>query len=344
MFLFNNLFDPNKIIELNTYYGSFLNDDGSSINQKFIDKFNTKYDIVMGNPPYNWSGNGNQRRNNRENLWTRFVFNGFDILNENGFLCFVTPKSWMSPSADYGRKSIFKDIFKVNNPIYINIDKCSRFFSVGSTFSYYTIQKSKNSKKTIIETSDNKFEMDLTSIEDIPVLIDENSLSISSKFFSEKYDKFEFKQSGVITRREKFYDVPTDEYVNETFHTKSKNKVYSRYISDNKNVKKVMICLSGMYEAIVDDGKISQTNMNCVYPLKKDERLDDMKKLLNSKIYLFVMNKLFKYNGWVNMKCIYKLPKIKLSTYTDEEIYKYFNLTQEEIDLIENHYLALWKN
>jgi len=338
LFLLYQLFDRNNEFKLNVFRGDFLSEKFDKHMKEVwgLDGF----DLVVGNPPYNWSDGENQRKNNRENLWTRFVFKSVEILNKNGFISLITPKSWMSPSDDFGKKSIIRDIMIKYNPIFINIDDCSKYFiNVGSTFSFYTIQKNKNKNTTKIKTIEDYFDFSFNDEnKSIPVIFNSKTISISNKFFNSKL-KFNFKQKGVPTRNEKFYNTPTGEYIFENFHTHSKNKIYSRFQSDNKDLNKIIICLSGEYKSIIDTNKISHTNMSCV-DLISDENVLNLDIILNSKLYNFIMNKLYKYNGWVNMKCVQNLPKPDLcfqkNTITDQELYEYFNLTPEEIQLIED--------
>ena len=247
LFLLYQLFDANNSFKLNVFRGDFLSEkfDNHMKDVWGLDGF----DIVVGNPPYNWSDGENQRKNNRENLWTRFVFKSIDILNKDGYLSLITPKSWMSPSNDFGKKSIIKDIMINFNPIFINIDDCSKhFINVGSTFSFYTIHKCKNKGITKIKTLDDYFDFSFNDEnKSIPTIFNSKTISISNKFFNNKHKKFNFKQKGVITRKEKFFNTPTGEYVYENFHTHSKNKIYSRFESENKDLKKIIICLSGEY-------------------------------------------------------------------------------------------------
>lgn len=341
LFLLYKLFDENNEFKLNVYRGSFISNSGDKISDGFLDfikkrDINPKDWIIVGNPPYNWSNGNSQRKNNRENLWTRFVVHSFNFIGENSYLCFVTPKSWMSPSADFGKVHILNDIFSKYNPIYVNIDDCSKYFNVGSSFSYYTIQKKINQRNTRIKTIDSDFYFDFSNVDQLPTIFNKESISISKKIFNSN-NKFKFKQQGINTRGEKFFDSPKEDYINPCFHTKSKSKVYSRFISEDMGKKKVLICLSGLYNPIIDkDGSISQTNMNCVHILSDNDNIINIKIQLNSKLYMFIMNHLFKYNGWVNMKCVYNLPMIESEEILDDNtIYDYFNLTEEEIDLIE---------
>lgn len=58
----------------------------------------------------------------------------------------------------------------------------------------------------------------------------------------------------------------------------------------------------------------------------------------NHKLIRYFINNLFKYNGWNNTYILTNwIPNIDLSkSWTDEEIYKYFKLSDEEIQYIES--------
>ena len=48
-----------------------------------------KFDVVLGNPPY-------QSNNNKSNkLWPSFIEKSISLLSENGYLGLVTPISWL---------------------------------------------------------------------------------------------------------------------------------------------------------------------------------------------------------------------------------------------------------
>ena len=51
-----------------------------------------KFDVIVGNPPYNVSRNDNDTA--RFSLWDEFVKNSLPLLKENGYLCFVHPNTW----------------------------------------------------------------------------------------------------------------------------------------------------------------------------------------------------------------------------------------------------------
>ena len=74
-------------------------------------------------------------------LWSEFINFLFPLLIKNGYLLFITPCSWMTGSTNKQSGNILNGIFKKNTLLYLDIERCGRYFNVGSTFSYYLIQK-----------------------------------------------------------------------------------------------------------------------------------------------------------------------------------------------------------
>ena len=52
-----------------------------------------KFDIVLGNPPFNFGGIKCNTKN--ETIWNKFVEKSFEWLKPNEFLLFITPLSWL---------------------------------------------------------------------------------------------------------------------------------------------------------------------------------------------------------------------------------------------------------
>jgi hypothetical protein len=83
------VFDKDDTNELNTYCGSFLDEnfDKHMTNVWGVEKF----DIVMGNPPYNSSKEGQKKT---QPIWHLFVNKSLGILIDGGYLNMVHPSGW----------------------------------------------------------------------------------------------------------------------------------------------------------------------------------------------------------------------------------------------------------
>jgi hypothetical protein len=119
----------------NTYWGSFL-EEGFDKHMKEVWNVE-KFDIIMGNPPYN---TGTKGGNGNRDLWDKFLFKSFDILVENGSMSMVHPSKWRSPE-----NKIF-DLFKENNLTFLEIHNDidgKKVFGATTRYDFYHLQKSK---------------------------------------------------------------------------------------------------------------------------------------------------------------------------------------------------------
>ena len=130
--------------------------------EKFFELDNTmKFDVVVGNPPY-------QKENStakRWTLWEEFVKFSKTIANT---VVMVTPQSITSP----GTFDLIKD-----NATIINID-VSKHFNVGSTFCYWIIDTTKPSTSTKIITDNGEYQLDLSDVNFLPSIITEETLAL----------------------------------------------------------------------------------------------------------------------------------------------------------------------
>jgi tRNA1(Val) A37 N6-methylase TrmN6 len=66
------------------------------------DKTNQKYDVIVGNPPYNFGGikkvpsnKVKDKKCDGKTIWPDFVKHSIELLRPNGYLCFITPALWL---------------------------------------------------------------------------------------------------------------------------------------------------------------------------------------------------------------------------------------------------------
>ncbi len=318
--------DPKDEYTTNTYWGSFL-DEGFDKHMKEVWGVE-KFDIVVGNPPYqdNNKNGGIQPKNH--NLWSKFITKSVDILKESGLLLYVTPDSWRSPS------SKILELFKNNTLLFANFDVAKYFIGVGSTFSYYLLKIGKHEQKCKIYG----IEVDMSRLKYIPNG-GELSLSIHLKTIMSSNEKYNLlcdtTSNHSTSQKSNLSKSMTDLNIYKLHHTNAQ-EFFSAKKSKNHDDKKVYFTISGYFNPKYDNGNISTSEI-CPYILVNSEKEGlNLVKILNSKVYSFLVNT-GKWSGFLNKDILRCLPKLDLDReWTDDEIFKEFNLTNDEIIFINN--------
>jgi hypothetical protein len=122
-----------------------------------------KFDVIVGNPPYQETKDDGNRKDQASNLWSKFWGWAIKNSNDTGKVALVTPTSWITPSQDLkGDDKIFGmsrlwDVFNTYSSYANVIDVAKHFPGVGSTFGYAIIDKSSNGGLTFSDNSDTSF-------------------------------------------------------------------------------------------------------------------------------------------------------------------------------------------
>ena len=309
-------------------------------------KLNMRFDIVIGNPPFQ----DGDRKDKANKLWPFFVRFGDSVLEEEGFLCLIHPINWIIPTADIGKGpsgfSILRDLFKKNQLIYANLDSDgirSKYFpKIGSKFSYYVMQKVEATTPTEFQTATETFYVDLSSVESIPKVVTGAAFSILSKLRSVPSFSFLDQNHEIATdgknkgnNSTQGMKEPSTEFTFKNYHTPAGGGTfrYSNRPHSKAHLPKVMISLSGKYIPTPDEGEMGYTGMVLTY-LTDNPKL--VAEILSKKIYKFYVE-MEKHSGFVPRPQVLSLPKVDTTRpWTDQELYEHFDLTQEEIDLIES--------
>ena len=314
-YIVKQIFNINNEYKLNIYEGDFFKFEPNKI-------FKIKnFDIILGNPPYNKddTGNGNM-------IWHLFVEKSLeDMLNVNGYLCFVHPSLWRKPQSDKTRmKKFFNLMTKINQMLYLEIHNTKdglKTFGCGTRYDYYVIEKKEKYKKTIILDENNETNMiDLEHYEWLPncdfKIIDnliaknnEEKLNILNDF---NYSRL--KKDIVSTKKDK-------DYKYELIYLTPKNGIRYMYSKINNKghfgVSKIIIGETGMDNAINDlGGKYGMTQDSFGIIINSKE---EGKKIL-SVIKSDEFKKLIKIAcSWSNFRI-----DLRLFINFKKDFYKYF--------------------
>ena len=136
------------VVDCLNAYGDWYRKKGyNCISRTEFFELTMKFDVVIGNPPYQDSSNVD----NAQNLWSHFWRKSLELAKDDGMVSLITPMTWCSPSRDfksknYGYKGDVRlwDSFNRYTSV-ADVDNIDQHFKgVGSTFSQVTVYKSGN--------------------------------------------------------------------------------------------------------------------------------------------------------------------------------------------------------
>lgn len=337
VFLWLCVADPFDEYTTNTYWGSFLDErfDKHMKDVWGIDKF----DIVIGNPPYQEIDKNNKSKSGGNSLWSKFVSKSLKLIFNGKYICFIHPSSWMSPS---GNTSKNVDV-KINkyDILHLEVETAKKYFSgVGSNFTWYCLRKSntfnfKTKIKTLFNKKNYEFEYNISKYDYLPIFLNKDVLSLQDKFISDLYFNFIIDYS--FDQRKEFISKNNDGKSYPLFHT-SNQILYSSKKHKCQDNKKIIVTKSGNLSPIYDEnGLYGTTETSAYHIVENDEMGYFLLKLLKTKLYKFYLNT-FKWSGFHNPIILNKLPIPNLNyDFTDEQLFDYFNLTEEERNLVLNY-------
>lgn len=321
-YICRSIFKETYGYKVNLYEGDFLK---LNIEKQWGIK---EFDIIVGNPPYNEGGT----KHKSKPLWYDFILKAFSILKENKYLLFITPSNWRKPNPDIDL-FIYQILYlKMLTQKYVN-----QIFKVQIILDYYLIQKIKPYKETLIIDNNGKTEnifiKDFIPSGGIKIyyyLNDlskefgflnsiNNSIHHSSKLKKNKDSQFKFSNIHSIT--EKSIDIR-----------------YSNKLHPHQQKIKVIFSKGSYIYPIIDNshGVTEYSNYILVNNLENGELVRDF---LTSNLISFIIQ-MSKWQGYGTYNWVFHLlpDPLKLPNYTsssDLSIYKYFNLTQQEVLEIE---------
>ena len=172
-------------------------------------EWNMKFDVVVGNPPYQETADG-ERKDQASNLWTKFWWLSFKLVDPSGHIALLTPTSWLSPSLDLrgmykidGKKRLW-DVFESYDSISRVTDVDKYFPNTGSTFGWVMVNVRHHSGTgglRFIEGYDSSLGfLPKNNIDSVKKLIDYDN-NLSSRFRIDQDNRNALRVCAPLTRK-----------------------------------------------------------------------------------------------------------------------------------------------
>ena len=322
------LIDPQNEYTLNYNQGNTLELD---IKEKWgIEGF----DAVIGNPPYEA-----QKATGDNKLYLEFTKYSINKLYKNGILLFITPTTIIDYIIQMDKNRKYIDEFY--NIEYIALNTPEKYFTVSSTFTYFMLKKQKYTGNTIIEHYKGKDTIILKKgmkLLKIPSKIDlsiidkicstDNCYDIKKCKFSNKTQRIRkqhITKNIVSTNKSESHTYKIYDTINKT-NPNGKYYYYDK-LDNDVGKKRIIFSNKGYLLPFVCEHKDVTYSDNFSYILYETNLL----QLMKSKIVDYLVYQYSK-NGFDRINCIKMIKRVVLK----DNIYESFNLTNEEIKMIES--------
>ena len=298
-----------------------------------------KYDVVVGNPPFQ---NSVKRGKTQHKLWSPATFVAMELLKENGYLTWISPTSWGSPS------NKVLNIIKNNNVLEIDFDIENYFDGVGSTFCYYTLIKQDPSTLTSILKDGKKFKALIDNdYAYVPNDFSALSYSIHQKvifntpnFYEIGYDYVTCHNNIILQAQRNGHHstlshIKKDKYNYPVFHTN--NKIwYSELLQGFAHKPKVMWSRSGYVKPFYNDN-LGGTDMAYFILVNNEVEGKILVSNLETKLFKYIFTTA-KWSGFNDEKLFKMLPELPGTALSDTEMMAHFGLTDDEVNYIEKYF------
>jgi hypothetical protein len=296
-----------------------------------------KYDIIMGNPPYNAGG----ILKGGGTLWPKFVKLAFQLVNADGYITYVHPPGWRKFYDPEDRDNQGKIWFEIREKKWTleylhTSDKPPKHFPI---VDYYLIHAKASSRPTKYDseflgiTGEGEATLDFSFI---PNMLNDDTFSILKKLFKMegKYIDIVYNQAFKPTIADKNASgIPHYHFTSRTGDKQFYKKTYDT-MPEYINQKKVIMTFKAGYEkgkllAFYSEEPMGTTNNSMYMIVNSKAEGESLVKFFNSDIITFLM-KITQYSAAPNHINEYKiLNQLKAPSSLEE-----YHLTAAEQNLI----------
>lgn len=331
-------YNPESCVRIREIFGTAANlSCGSFLDStRFTDGTTTRrFDVIIGNPPFNAEQTHEGKKGGGANLWPKFVEKSLDtIMNRGAYLLFVHPALWRKPPSERSAVStLFNKMTHENHMLYLEIHSKidgKRDFGVQTRYDFYLIQKTRPTPThefitTVKDQHGHEHQIDLSLWR---FFLPNHSFELIQPLLSSKTreDYVIFSRSQFGSDQKWVSQIKDDVYEHPLVHSTPTNghRIYWSSTRDQSyipmfGVPKVIFGESGINNVIIDKaGEYGMTQGAIGLKLPDDEGLF-MKSILESDTFNRILDAMSFSNFRIDWRMfLYFRPDF----YRDDEVFQ----------------------
>ena len=286
--------------------------------------YKRKFDLVVGNPPYQQEQKNSGKKGGGDLLWNKFVTLSIELLKPNGFLVFVHPSGWRKPESEKSKYTgLFDLMTKKNQMVYLSIHNTEdgmKTFKCGTRYDWYLIEKKPKYKDT--EIQDEKGKMWILNLEKWKFLPN-SDFNVIKKILTKGKEKscdIIYNRTNYGSDKNYVSSKESKEYKYPLIHSTPKSGIRYMY-SKRKDlghfgISKVIFGETGINNPVLDmKGKYGMTQHAMAILISNKYEGIEIQKALESKKFQTLLNAC----SWSNFQIDWRMFK-----YFKKDWYKQF--------------------
>lgn len=280
------------------------------------------FDLVMANPPYSGGGNKNQSLSNK------FIEKSIDMLNEKGYLCYVTPNNWMTYNSN---NTTLKKLLTEGSFLVIDNDVKKYFPGIGSSFTIIIWQKGVFNNKTYIVNSFLKKDIQENvsipnNLKFIPLYISQTILNIIPKIITSKRNTFDYRcDLHNFTQKALLSDEQDETFKYRTIHTMRKTR-YATKKQDIYDKWIIIVPLSTYYIPVIEHNANTTQSVGYIPFETKRDAQSYLERIIRPEYKLIVH--LTRYGNFNNIMVLRYMNFDKDIKFTKKELEEILSLCE----------------
>ena len=260
-----------------------------------IEETGMKFDVVIGNPPYQEKKEGNDKTDNA--VWQKILVKVAKVVKQDGVLAMIHPSGWRGINESYGGSSFLKtkELLHSMDLQYLNINSIEdgkKVFGASTRFDWYVAYNRPYQGLTVVN-DENGFET-TANLNDYPIIPNDFTVDLNKWIAGADKCEFGYSRSMYGSDKPNMRNAPDEEFKFPCVMNVGVNNQPTKFWWSNENkgmfgVPKVIFGRFGNGVFIDYNGEYGCTQ-DCAYIAAQVEELEHIREVLQSDEFLKFAN------------------------------------------------------